>query len=280
MAEKPITMADTALQYAENGWKVYPLIQGGKIPHKGSNGHLDASNDPEEVKRLFLQYGVSSNIGISLLNTEYIVIDIDMHTEGKSGFDSLQELEDSYQALPDTFTVTTPRNGEHKYFKVSGLSLDRDQIDFRPGIDLLGTKVNAPPSSTSDGAYRAKPGHSSSIAELPRWFLELMIQHDRQKKSGFRMDYNQPPKGKKFTAVFMEELLSGQAAGNRNAWVTKQYGRMVALGMDFTAAYEWIQIVNQNFVQPPLSAKELNVIVMSIAKREQQKYERLKERSE
>ena len=128
MADKPLAMLDNAIKYAEYGWKVYPLIKGGKIPHKGSNGHLDASNDPEEVKRLFLQYGPSSNIGISLLDTEYIIIDIDLHQEGKSGFESLQELEDAYQALPDTFTVTTPRNGEHKYFKVSGLF--KHLIDF------------------------------------------------------------------------------------------------------------------------------------------------------
>mgnify|MGYP003598782872 CR=1 FL=1 len=69
MAMKPTTMAENAMKYAKNGWAVYPLIQGGRIPHKGSSGHLDATSDPEEVKKLFLRYGVSSNIGISLLNT-------------------------------------------------------------------------------------------------------------------------------------------------------------------------------------------------------------------
>lgn len=281
MADKPLTMLENAIKYAEYGWKVYPLIQGGKVPHKGSNGHLDASNDPEEVKKLFLKYGSNSNIGINLLKTEYIVIDIDRHQEGKSGFDAIQELEDAYQPLPDTFTVTTPRNGEHRYFKISGLSLDRDLIDFRPGVDVLGTKVNAVPSQTETGAYRVKSGNIAEIAECPRWFMEVMAQHDKQKRNGSRMahNYSRPPTGKKFTAVFLEELLNGQTEGNRNAWITKQYGRMVSIGMDFTAAYEWIQIINERFVQPPLSAKEINVIVMSIAKREQQKYERLKERS-
>ena len=54
MADKPLTMLENAIKYAEYGWKVYPLIQGGRVPHKGSNGHLDASNDPVEVKKLFL----------------------------------------------------------------------------------------------------------------------------------------------------------------------------------------------------------------------------------
>lgn len=280
MADKPITMLENAMKYAENGWAVYPLIQGGKIPHKGSNGHLDASNNPKEVKKLFLQYGASSNIGISLLNTEYIVIDVDLHTEGKSGFQSLQEIEEAYTTLPETFTVSTPRNGLHMYYRISGLSLDRDLIDFRPGLDVLGSKVMASPSVTEHGMYRVKSGKISDIAELPKFFLELMVQFDRQKQSGFRMAYSRPPAGKKFTASFLEELMNGQQSGNRNAWITQQYGRMVALGMDYAAAYTWIQIINQNFVLPPLPAGELNNIVKSIAKREQRKYERLKERGE
>lgn len=280
MAMKPITMLESAVKYAENGWAVYPLIQGFRIPHKGSSGHLDATSDPEEVKKLFLQYGVSSNIGISLLNTEYIVIDIDLHDESKNGHDSLKQLEDAYQPLPETFTILTPRNGEHRYFRIPGLSFNDDWVDFLPGVDLLGSKVMATPSVTDNGMYRVKSGKINNVAELPKWFIETMIQYDRQKKSDFRMDYSQPSKGKKFTAVFLEELISGQSEGGRNSWITQHYGRMVALGMDYAAAYTLIQIVNKNFVQPPLSAGELNNIVKSIAKREQRKYERLKERSD
>lgn len=277
MAMKPTTMAENAMKYAKNGWAVYPLIQGGRIPHKGSSGHLDATSDPEEVKKLFLRYGVSSNIGISLLNTEYIILDIDLHDESKNGFDSLKELEDTYQPLPDTFTVTTPRNGLHMYYRIPGLSYNDDWVDFLPGVDLLGSKVMATPSVTENGMYRVKSGKISEVAELPKWFIETMVQYDRQKKAknDFRMDYSQPSKGKKYTASFMEELLAGQSSGNRNSWTVKQFGRMIALGMDFTAAYEWIKIINKNFIEPPLSAKELNAIVMSIAKREQRKYEKV-----
>ena len=280
MADKPTTMLSVAEGYAERGFQVYPLIPMGKIPHGGSSGHLDASSDPEEVRALFIKYGINSNIGISLLNTEYVVIDIDLHTEGKSGFDSLKELEDAYEPLPDTFTTETPRNGEHRYYRIPGLSLDRDLIDFRPGVDILGSKVNAAPSVTEKGAYRVKCGELANIAELPRWMIELMVQHERQKQSGFRIDNKGVTNGKKYTATFMEELLSGQDDGNRNVWLTKQFGRMIALGMDYTAAYDWIKLVNQNFVRPPISAKRLNTIVASIAKREQQKYERFQERNE
>ena len=275
MADKPPTMLDNAIKYAEYGWKVYPLIQSGKIPHKGSNGHLDASNDPEEVKRLFLQYGPSSNIGISLLDTEYIIIDIDLHQEGKSGFESLQELEDAYQELPDTFTVTTPRNGEHKYFKVSGLSLDRDVIDFRPGVDVLGSKVMAVPSQTEKGAYRVKSGKISDIAELPRWFLELMMQHDRQKQrpnESFTDTYHtRNGTGKESTFQILEQVIKGVGEGERNAFFTRAFGTLLKANMDIEAAIKLMLDWNAHYVQPPLGKNELHSVLKSIVSRENKK---------
>ena len=275
MEVKPLTMLDNAIKYAEYGWKVYPLIKGGKIPHKGSNGHLDASNDPEEVKRLFLQYGPSSNIGISLLDTEYIIIDIDLHQEGKSGFESLQELEDAYQALPDTFAVTTPRNGEHKYFKVSGLSLDRDLIDFRPGVDVLGSKVMAVPSQTEKGAYRVKSGKISDIAELPRWFLELMMQHERQKqRSNESFTVTSPTSygnGKGRTIQLLEEVIQGVGEGERNAFFTRAFGTLLKANMDIEAAIKLMLDWNAHYVQPPLGKNELHSVLKSIVSRENKK---------
>lgn len=273
MAMKPpITMMDMAVRYAENGWAVYPLIQSGKIPHAGSNGHLDASNDPEEVKKLFLQYGASSNIGLSLLNTEYIIIDVDRHAESKSGFISLQELEDAYQALPDTYTVSTPRNGEHHYYRIPGLSLDRDLIDFRPGIDILGTKVNAAPSVTEKGAYRVKSGKITEVAELPKFFIELMVQHERQKQTGndfkFMTNFNSPPQGKTWKGIFLEEMVVGCSEGNRNAWITSMFGKLIYTRMDVHQAVKLIKVINQNFVSPSVKSKELERIINSVLKRE------------
>jgi len=276
MATKPpITMMDMAVRYAENGWAVYPLIQGGKIPHAGSNGHLDASNDPEQVKKIFLQYGASSNIGLSLLNTEYITIDVDLHHEEKSGFDSLQELEDAYQALPDTYTVSTPRNGEHRYFKIPGLSLDRDLIDFRPGIDILGTKVNAAPSVTDVGAYRVKSGKITGITELPKWFIELMVQHDRQKQQpgeGFTVNYQtRYGDGKGKTIQLLEEVVKGVETGGRNSFFARAIGTLLKANMSIESAIALMIDWNKYYVRPPLSSAELHAVIKSVVSRENKK---------
>ncbi|MPN07531.1 hypothetical protein SDC9_154801 [bioreactor metagenome] len=182
MTAKPIKMAEIALQYAKYGWKVYPLVKNKKIPHWGSKGHLDASNDPDEVRELFLKYGASSNIGLNLIDTEIVVLDIDLHHENKSGFDSLKEIEDAYGRLPETYTVATPRKGEHRYYRIPGLSMNWDLIDFRSGLDVLGVKINAAHSTVTDengefiGSYKVKSGKITELAELPKWFLDLIIQ--------------------------------------------------------------------------------------------------------
>lgn len=281
--EKPITMADIAVQYSEAGFKVYPTIPGKKIPHAGSRGENDATDNPDEVRALFTKYNVNSNIAISLKGTDLIILDCDNHTPSKSGQASLEKLEASYEPLPPTYTIRTPSGGSHYYFRTPGISLNKDIQDLLPGVDVMASKIMAVPSRSINnngelvGRYTEQSGLITEIANIPKWFLEY-LKNNYQKKStgsGFTLDYKGGATGKKYTATFMEELIAGCSKGNRNAWALQQFGRMVALGMDMTVAYEWIRHINKNFIEPPLSAKELNAIVTSVAKREQRKYERV-----
>lgn len=278
MATKPTTMLEVALQYAQRGWKVYPLIPNKKVPHSGSNGHLDGTNEPDQVKDLFLKYGHNSNIGISLLDVDVIVLDIDLHTEAVSGFESLKEIEEAYEELPPTYTVSTPRRGEHRYYRIPGLSMNKDFIGFRPGLDVLSTKIYAPPSQWVDdnnqliGKYTVKNGTLNEIADLPKFFLELIVQYDKGGQSGFKMDfsntYQPPPEGKTWKAVFLEEMVDGVSEGNRNAWITSMFGKLIYSRMDVRKAVELIEVVNNRFVHPPISSKELERIINSVLKRE------------
>lgn len=281
MAKKPTAMADFAIKYTEAGFSVYPTVPGKKIPHAGSRGENDSTNNPDEVKALFTRYGINSNIAINLKGTDVIVIDCDEHVPGKSGHSSLEQLEASYEPLPPTYTVSSPSGGTHLYFITPGISLNQDIQDLLPGVDVMASKIMAVPSrSINDdgelvGSYTVKSGKITEIANLPKWFLEY-LKNNYQKKStgsGFTLNNKGVTTGKKYTATFMEELIAGCSKGNRNAWALQQFGRMVALGMDMTVAYEWIRHINKNFIEPPLSAKELNAIVTSVAKREQRKYE-------
>lgn len=109
--------------------------------------------------------------------------------------------------------------------------------------------------------------------------LQKMAERKPKKKKNkkadfsFKTEYNV----KKFTASFMETLLAGVDEGNRDNWVTKQFGRMLSLGFNYTSAYEWIELVNREFVRPPLDDRDVNRIVMSIANKEKEKRNKARE---
>lgn len=96
----------------------------------------------------------------------------------------------------------------------------------------------------------------------------------QKKEVYFKTDFG---KKKKFTASFMEELMEGVDEGGRDNWLTKQYGRMLSLGFDYVSSYEWLELINREFVRPPLNDSDLNRIVMSIAKKEKRKYSNARE---
>lgn len=73
---------------------------------------------------------------------------------------------------------------------------------------------------------------------------------------------------RKFTASFMAELFEGVDEGNRDNWITKQFGRMLSLGFTHVEAYEWIELINREFVRPPVTDDDLHRIVVSISKKE------------
>lgn len=281
MAMKPTTMADFAVKYAEHGFKPYPLIPGGKVPHKGSNGHLDGSDNPEKVKEMFIQNGINSNIGISLIDVDIIILDIDLHDEAASGFDSIRELEDAYEPLPETFTVSTPRNGLHKYYRLPGMSMNKDFIGFRPGLDILSTKIYAPPSMVKDaggeviGSYKVKSGKITELANLPKWFIELMVQHDKQKQQsdeGFTVNYStRYGDGKGKTIQLLEEIVQGVEIGGRNSFFARAIGTLLKANMSIEAAIALMIDWNKYYVKPPLSSAELHAVIKSVVSRENKK---------
>lgn len=281
MAKERFTNAEIALQYAKHGWKVYPLVQNKKFPYKGSKGHLDATNDPDEVIDLFFKYGELSNVGLNLLGTDIVVIDIDLHHEDKSGFEALKEIEDAYGELPSTYTVSTPRQGEHRYYRLPGLSMNKDIQAFRPGIDIMVSKIYVPPSQVTDdngeliGKYAVKEGKITEIANLPNWFIKLLVQHEESTKTRMQLPSKIYPKSrlneKNWKGMLLEEIVDGSVEGNRNAWITSMFGKLLYSRMDTRKAIQLIEVINQNFVSPPIKQKELEGIIKSVLSRDCQK---------
>lgn len=270
-----------ALGYAKIGLPVFPLAKLSKVPLKNTSGFKQATSDEEQIFEWFIQ-SEPLNIGLSLVDTPYFVVDCDRHTDEQDGLKSLMELSKGEPLLDGAVTVKTPNDGIHFYFKQpKGIEI-KNQIGFKTGLDIIKNFVVAPPSRVKRkdgtiGTYEVVNGSLDSIKDCPTWLLEAITskQQPKQSNASYTLNFNDTNKPKTFfTAKFMTELMKGTTVGSRNSWITQQFGRMVSLGMSFTVAYEWIRLVNENFIDEPISDDELNKIVLSITKREQQKLAR------
>lgn len=271
--DKTLTMLDIALRYADYGFKPFPMVVNTKKMYKGSNGYLDGTDDKQELVTLFEKYSVNSNIGLNMVGTNYLVLDIDQH--GKDdGFLSLAELEEELGALPPTYTVsTTTGNGEHRYYFLNGLSLDKNITALRGGIDVIGTHINAPPSRVSGTkGYTVKSGKLDDIAELPKPYLdEIVRSYQQRQQPNFSYQMNFQGSGSKWKiATLMEEMAKRISEGGRNEFVTKIYGTLLRTGMDTGVATHFVREWNEKYFDPPLKDRELLLILKSIAKRDTQ----------
>jgi hypothetical protein len=155
------SLLDVALWYAQLALHVFPLQPGQKIPHRGTRGCKDATNNPDQIKNWWQRWP-DSNVGIA---TGHLVDVIDI--DGPAGAISWARS----KKLPVTSdpdwndilgTVATPRpGGTHLYVAASGRG-NRAAIDI--GIDYRGAGgyVVAPPSVNTDGL-------------LYRWRKQLVI---------------------------------------------------------------------------------------------------------
>ena len=137
-----------ASHYARRGWPVHPLVQGGKRPAT-TNGFLDATTDPEQVREWWSQ--ADYNVGIAV-PPGVVVIDVDPRNGGN---ETARQLVRDLGALPHTKVARTRAGGYHYYLQTY---LSPDQIcgSLGAGVDvkIAGRGyVVAPPSRVEPGQY-------------------------------------------------------------------------------------------------------------------------------
>lgn len=126
-------MLQAALQYAEIGWHVFPIVPGRKEPMT-KNGVLDASCELEQIK-LWWGDNPTANIGLACGEKSGVyVVDVDFDIDKNiDGFVALDKLTDRW---PDTVTQYTPRGGRHYFFQTK--DPPRNKNNFKEGIDIRG----------------------------------------------------------------------------------------------------------------------------------------------
>lgn len=158
-----MTFADAAVQLAESGLYVFPLIPGEKRPAV-KDWENKASCDPLEVSKMWASRR-QANIGIATGPSQLVVIDLD-------GDEAIAWWEAN--GVPGGARVDTPSGGRHHFWWCGPeieIQTNRSKI-FR-GIDVRasGGLVVAPGSITAKGAYT---GDLSTIPEAPEALLDML----------------------------------------------------------------------------------------------------------
>lgn len=181
-----------------------------------------------------------------------VVLDVD----GEPGRESLQDLEEEYGPMPETWEVMTGGGGRHIYFKCpANVSELKNAVKFLPGLDIRanGGQVLAPGSLHYTGAYYEwellHHPEEVELAEMPDWLFTII------------RDYSQRDTGKKYPAEG-EPIPEGQ----RNDYLAHFAGKLRRTGCSEPVLLAALQVENENRCRPPLPDSELKQIAKSISR--------------
>lgn len=187
----PTALQQAAHAYAEHGVAIFPVAPRDKLPalpkcaqieHAhlpadcgGGDGHgfHDATTDTDTIGRWWTDRP-DANIGIALGANDVFVLDVD----GPAGRAALDELEQTYTPLPETYQVVTGRSegsGRHHIFRQPA---EGPRVRNRKVADHLETRgdggyVVAPPSVHPSGRPYMAIGRWDGIADAPAWLIGI-----------------------------------------------------------------------------------------------------------
>lgn len=247
---------EQTIKMAQAGLYVYPIIPNGKQPIRNYS-YLKATQDIAEIERWFMDEP-NINIGLNLAKSNLIVVDIDNHNNDLQA--PLQSLSNLGYNLPSDYVERTQSGGLHFYYKSDGIPATR-KTKFIDGVDLLSDFVVSSPSNN----YKVLNGATlDDIPQTPNWIIKAL---DNRVMPSDRMQDNPTPYRRYYTGYLIDEIVTGVDAGNRNNWIASIFGKLLRAGTEPKNAYNLIQLINDNYVSPPLETKELDTVVTSILKR-------------
>ena len=245
-------LKETAIEYANAGFSVFPLVARGKVPVV-KNGLYEATTDPIQIEMWWTEFP-NANIGIATgeVSGNIAVIDLDIKPDkGVYGDISLKDWESEHGAFPDTVCAMTGSGGRHLYFKVNkAFSSSRGILD---GVDVRcnGGYVVAPGSIHENGNpyYWDISPDEMEIAPANSSVLALLEKHTQEVN--------------KTTFKSPETIRSGARVDTLFRMVCS----MQAQAYSDDAIIACIRTENAQKCEPPLSDKELEKEVFPALKR-------------
>lgn len=167
-----------ALSLYEIGCHVFPARltkDGSKVPaisrEEGGNGHLDASDDPEQIAEWFQGRFKDALVGVHAGRSGLVLLDRDIKRdeEGNVTKDGFASLEDNWEIAPETFNYTSIRGeGRHDIYLAPENVRLNGQSDYRgwKGVDRRGG------SSWWVWAGDTVPDSRDAFAPAPQWLID------------------------------------------------------------------------------------------------------------
>jgi hypothetical protein len=167
---------NTALQFADNGWPVFPCNPMDKRPLT-KHGFKDATFNAATIKSWWAQWP-NAMLGVPMGKVSGIFcVDLDRKQGGDDGVASWQVLVAQHGPAPNTRTHVTPSTGQHYIFRFQSGIRNIPLGKLASGIEIKGEGgyIIMPPSKMADG--REYHGNEAEITAAPAWLLGMMREY-------------------------------------------------------------------------------------------------------
>jgi hypothetical protein len=214
-----------------------------------ANGVNAATTNAEIIQQWWRQLP-AANIGVATGKPSGIFV---VDADGIDAEAELRKLEAQHGTLPASVEAITAR-GRHIYFRMPATDLRNSTGKIAAGVDVRGTGgfVIAPPSIHPSGRrYTWSVDSASAIADAPAWLLAKIA----------------PSNGSKSTTPPSEwrDLIKGVSEGARDCSLTRLCGYLLRRHVDPFITLELIRVFNGARCAPPLSDRDVEKIVSSVA---------------
>lgn len=254
------TMREHAEKYIAQGMPVFPCcwpVNGacgcgrkhegrdvGKVPLV-EHGLKDATQTVTGVKDYWTRWP-NASIGLAI-PAGYFVLDVDID---KQGYESLEKLQNRYDALTETWLVITGSCGQHYWYKTPKQVRNTTRLDGLDGLDVRGEGgyVIAPPSLHRSGhRYAVSYIWDGPIMPAPLWLVEVCTK----KQAPITTNTN---------------TVNPIPEGSRNDALARDAGAMRRRGFSEEAIFNALKIANRERCQPPLPEDEIMRIAKSVSR--------------